>query len=145
MSNITHGYAGSSYQPNAGGNAFEAAHLVAEAAEKVLESNGTIAAIRQQMGGHAEEVSSLRKDVEALAQRVVPTMFEHAEQIESFKPTRASTEDLALRMARIEEQVQGNRQSIGEERRRLDEECHLRSLQYEQVWRWLPPPPSRRA
>ena len=60
-------------------------------------------------------------------------MFEHAEHIESFKPTHASTHDLAKRITRMEEQMQANQRSSGEERRRLDEECHLRSLQYEQI------------
>ena len=70
VSNITHGYAGSTYQQNSGSHAaaHDTAHLVAEAAEKVLQSNGTIATIRQQMGGHSEDLSSLRKDMEALAQ-----------------------------------------------------------------------------
>ena len=48
-------------------------------------------------------------------------MFEHAEHIESFKPTHASTHDLAKRITRMEEQMQANHRSFGEERRRLDE------------------------
>ena len=109
------------------------ATVAAEAAARVLDHNGTVVALRSQIGGMVEQIAQLQKEVTSLRDQRLPRceeqLFEHAEALHKV----GTAVDLERKVERSENLSAEVRRQLSEERRLLDDERHARGLQHEQL------------